>query len=591
MPFARPDGRSGRVLLLLIAAAALAWAIAVVATGGFAVRGPFFRLTSHDPTRVFFLSLLAAGSYLLLYRRHLATDIASIGSIYRFRPAAWSWPAAALVLATLFIGIRWGSFVANGSDASGYVSEAELWLHGNLVRARPMWVDDQPWPLRWPTMQLGYLAGPDPRTIVPTYAPGLPLMMAVLQGLGGRGAVYYVVPLLGALGVWLTYLLGDRLGGRTVGLLSALLLFASPSYLNMLVQPMSDVPAAAVWTLALYFAIHPGRRYAVAAGLATGLAILIRPNLAPLAGIVALVLLANPSRRRRSLLFGIAVMPAMMLIAALNQRLYGSPLVSGYGTLSILYSLDRVWPNFMRYSRWLLEQQTPAVLLWIASPWAALMKRPGAISEGAPTGHRLSVVFVTIAFPLTVLALYLPYFVFDHWSYLRFLLPGFPGLCIGVAGVLVTLASRIRWRAGRTLAPWLVATAVASYGLQYSDWAFASVQRNNGASIRVIDYVSKLPVKSVFVSLTYSGTIHYYTGRDVVRWEGFVDPAYLDTAVDYMRMLGYSVYLVNDYGEMKVFRERFAGTRTARELPAVASIDLGDALIYPLRGTEPAPIP
>jgi hypothetical protein len=575
------------MLMLLVAAAALAWAIAVATTGGFVVRGPFFRLTSHDPTRVFFLSLFAAGTYLLWYRRHLAADLASIGSIHRSNRAWLSWPAAALALGTLFIGIWWGSFVANGSDASGYVSEAELWLHGNLVRPRPSWVDDAPWPLRWQTMQLGYRAGQDPRTIVPTYAPGLPLMMAMFQGFGGRGAVYYVVPLLGALGVWLTYLLGRRLGGQTVGLMSALLLFASPSHLNMLVQPMSDVPAAAVWTLALYFAIHPAGRYAVAAGLATGLAILIRPNLVPLAGIVAL-LLVNPSRLRRLLLFGIAVAPAPVLIAALNQHLYGSPLASGYGPLGVLYSLDRVWPNFLRYSRWLVEQQTPAILLWLASPLAATMKRPEGMTEGQATGHRLTVVLVTVAFPITVFALYLPYFVFDHWSYVRFLLPGFPGLCIGVAGVLVTLASRIRWSAARAFAPWLVAVAVASHGIRYSDGPFGGVQSNNLASVRLIDLIPKLPAKSVFVSLTYSGTIHYYTGRDILRWEGFDDPVVLDKAVDYMRMLGYSVYLVNDYGEINLFHQKFAGTRTAQELPTLIPIDLRDALIYPLQG---APMP
>src|SRR5687768_17234356 len=245
MPFLRPDDRRVRMLLLLIAAAALGWVIVVVTTGGFVVRGPFFRLTSHDPTPAVLVSLFAAGTYLLRYRRHLPTDIARIGSIRRVKPAWVSWSAtaaAALALSTLFIGIHWGSFVAAGADASGYVSAAELWLNGNLVRPRPMWVENAPWPLTLQVMPLGYLPGQDPLTIVPTYAPGLSLMMAVLQGFGGRGAVYYVVPLLGALGIWLTYLLGNRLGGRTVGLLSALLLFGSPAYLLMLVQPMSDVP-------------------------------------------------------------------------------------------------------------------------------------------------------------------------------------------------------------------------------------------------------------------------------------------------------------------------------------------------------------
>jgi hypothetical protein len=591
MPFARPDHRGVRTLLLLVAAAALAWAIAVVATGGFVVRGPFYRLTSRDPVPAFLLSLFAAATYLLRYRRYLATDFAAIGSIRRVRPAWATWPAAALALLALFIGIRWGSFVAAGSDSSGYVSEAELWLYGNLVRPRPTWVADAPWPLQWPTMALGYLPGQDLLTIVPTYAPGLPLMMAMFQGVGGREAVYYVVPLLGALGVWLTYLLGHRLGGRTVGLLSALLLFASPAYLHMLVQPMSDVPSAAVWTLALYFAILPGRRYAVAAGLATGLAILIRPNIVPLAGIVGLVLLTRPSRLPRSLLFGMAVVPAVVLIAALNDRYYGSPLISGYGSLGYLYSLDRAWPNLVRYSRWLVASQTPAILLWVASPWAVSRERQGAMQEGPSAGHRLTVLLVTVAFPLTVLALYLPYFAFDDWTYVRFLLPGFPGLCIGVSGVLVTLASRIRWRAGRVAAPWLVAAAVASYGIQYSGDPFGGVQSYNVPTIRVIDYIPKLPAKSVFVCLTYSGAIQYYTGRDILRWEGFFEPSYLDAAVDYMRMMGYSVYLVNASGEMKVFRDKFAGTRTAQELPPVAPVDLGDALIYPLRGTERPPRP
>jgi hypothetical protein len=36
--------------------------------------------------------------------------------------------------------------------------------------------------MRWQTMQLGSVAGLDPRTIVPTYSAGLPLMMAVFQG-------------------------------------------------------------------------------------------------------------------------------------------------------------------------------------------------------------------------------------------------------------------------------------------------------------------------------------------------------------------------------------------------------------------------
>jgi hypothetical protein len=49
----------------------------------------------------------------------------------------------------------------------------------------------------------------------------------------------------------------------------------------------SDVPAAAFWTLATYWTFGTTVRSAVAAGVATSLAILIRPNLLPLAAVLA----------------------------------------------------------------------------------------------------------------------------------------------------------------------------------------------------------------------------------------------------------------------------------------------------------------
>jgi hypothetical protein len=580
-----PDRQRVRLLLLGIAAAALAWGIVVAVTGGVVIRMPFLRLTSRDAARPVLVALIAAAIYLIRYRRHLAGDVARVRAIGRFTPASLSWPAAAaaaLAFAALFIGIHWGSFVAAGADASGYVSQAELWLHGELVRPRPAWVEQAPWPIEWPTMPLGYRPGQDRMTTVPTYSPGLPLMMAVFQGVGGRDAVYYVVPLLGALGVWMTYLLGSRLAGRTAGLMAALLLFASPAYLHMVVQPMSDVPAAAAWTCALYFAVRHGMRDAAAAGLATGVAILIRPNIAPLGAIVALVLLVTRADLRRLLLFGAAATPAAILIAVMNDRYFGSPFTSGYGTLGELYALERVGPNITRYAGWLLASQTPAVLLAAASPWAW------------PTEHgrrRAIVALVTLAFPLALLALYLPYYVYDDWSYVRFLLPGFPGLCVGVAGVAVALASRFPSARARTLAPWLLAAAVAVYGIRYSDGPFGRIRDNNLATMRVIDYIPQLPARSVVVCLTYSGAIHYYTGRDVLRWENLFQPSAIDRAVDYLEGKGYSLYLVNDYGEMKTFRAQFSGTRTVQQLSAAEPVDIGDALIYPLGRSQPPPRP
>ena len=216
--------------------------------------------------------------------------------------------------------------------------------------------------------------------------------------------MYYVVPLLGAVTVWITYLLGARLAGPWAGLLGALLMLTSPTFLVMLVQPMSDVPAAALWGIALWAACRGGTASAAGAGAAAALAIVTRPNIAPLAGVIGLMVAARPSARLRDVIwFGAALVPAAAAIALLNTHLYGSPLRSGYGSLDSLYSLERVWPNLVLYTGWLFETQTPLILLGLAAPLVVARNRAEA---------RL-VALSAIVFPLALLALYLPYFVFE----------------------------------------------------------------------------------------------------------------------------------------------------------------------------------
>jgi 4-amino-4-deoxy-L-arabinose transferase-like glycosyltransferase len=83
------------------------------------------------------------------------------------------------------------------------------------------------------------------------YPPGLPLVFALFQRLGGRPAVFYAVPVLGALAVWATYLLGSFIGGREAGAMAAVLLATSPVLLFQDLVAMSDVPVAAWWALQL----------------------------------------------------------------------------------------------------------------------------------------------------------------------------------------------------------------------------------------------------------------------------------------------------------------------------------------------------
>ena len=146
------------------------------------------------------------------------------------------------VLLALYLGIHYGSFAAAGSDSYGYLSQARLWLggvRGWSSRSCRIFLAAQ----EWVFSPLGAVifTGWDDRPDMPS---GLPMLMAVFSVFGDSGP-FYVVPVLGALMLWLTYVLGrDATGSRTVGALATVLLLASPVFLTLLV-PMSDIPAAA----------------------------------------------------------------------------------------------------------------------------------------------------------------------------------------------------------------------------------------------------------------------------------------------------------------------------------------------------------
>ena len=118
---------------------------------------------------------------------------------------------------------------------------------------------------------------------------------------------------------------------------------------------MSDVPALAAWLLALALA---SRTFARCAGRRRrwrrSLAILIRPNLAPLVLVVAWQAwqtappVAAKARRltvARPLVVVAAALAGVAAVAAVQASLYGSPLQSGYGRASELFALRYVPEN------------------------------------------------------------------------------------------------------------------------------------------------------------------------------------------------------------------------------------------------------
>jgi hypothetical protein len=351
--------RSSFVAFGLAVAAALI-AVAIIISGGFSVRLFGVRVSSHGALRpALFALLFLAIAYRRLPEWQKGAAVRYLGRVL-WKLAAWAAPAAA----TALLALCWiyGTRAAGGSDIYGYVSQARLWLAGDL-HVHQDFAASVPWPnADWTFTPLGYRPAAN-HTIVPTYAPGLPLLMAIFMKIAGSCGAFVVTPLSGALLVLLTFALGVQVSGRVTGALAALLTVSSPTILFMTLWPMSDVPTAAFWILSLVIASRPPSYTSAAlAGISAGVAILIRPNVAPLVAF-PLASVAWPEaaqagvRIRRLVAFAVACLPFVALVAWVNHDLYGSFLMSGYGHASSIYEWQNLRANLDRYPRWLWETQ------------------------------------------------------------------------------------------------------------------------------------------------------------------------------------------------------------------------------------------
>jgi hypothetical protein len=477
---------------------------------------------------------------------------------------------AVLLAAVLYVGLRWGTFAVGGSDSYCYVHQAERWAFAfDRAQGRVRLQVPEPLALEapWPDASLtfapaGHIPSPTVRgATVPICPAGLSIVMAPFLALGGVGAVFLVVPLFGVLLVWSTYVAGSRFGAR-IGLASAALVACSPIVLFQLVQPMSDVPAAALWMAAVAAAAGTRRGHGLRAGLASAAAIVMRPNLAPLAIPIAVFLALRPERTwservRAALSYVVAVAPGPIAVALIQQAFYGSPLSSGYGSLEALFSQDHLVPNTLRYASWMTAAHTPVWLLAAAAP----LLLPGHL-----TALLVSMVLVNVA-------CYLPYAVFDDWWYLRFLLPAVPLVLILVVACVDSIWRRITRRNAA------VAVAVAAAILAV---VFVSEARRRDAFRlhrlearyeRAGTYVNRrLPPNAVVITSWESGSVRFYGRRATLVWDS-LDPAWLDRAVGFLRARGLEPYLLFETREEPVFRQRFAGSRLAAlDWPPMAEV-------------------
>lgn len=459
------------------------------------------------------------------------------------------WLAATIIafvaLAAFAVGVHWGTFSAADSDPYGYVSQADLIAHGTL-HTEQQFARSMPWPNGPATFTPpGYTQRPD-GFLVPTYSPGLPMVMALFELVKGRDAVFYVVPALGALMVLMTGWLGARVDDPLTGVLAALVMSTSAIFVNQVIQPVSDVAAAAWWTVSLALVVLAGPRMCLLAGLAASLAILIRPNMAPLAAVLAVYLVWR--NRRAAVLFCLGTIPGCLAVAVINDRLFGSPIMSGYGSLNHLYSWSNVGTNLIRYPVWLIEGHGEFLFLAVGAFWFSHIVR---------RDH----VWLLAAFSASTVLMYLPSAVWpvQNWNYLRFILPAFPPLIV----LAVVVVRSLGFRKVRLAFPIAIVMAVAAWQKTHA----ADVLRLKEVEARYVDVgqfaAVMLPTNAIFLTGTQTGSLRYYTGRLTLRLQQ-LNPGWLDIAVDELRRRGYHPYIVLEAGEEQWYREKFAPTLLGR---------------------------
>jgi hypothetical protein len=582
---------------IVIAALASIWAYAVAITGGFVLDAGVVRFSSRSPRAPLLLTILAVvGAWTLDrkagWQRRSAADLKwltapVVGALPQgIRRHATARAFAGVVAAlTVIAGIFCSAHVAAGADSYGYVSQARLFVTGQLKVAQPL-LDDMPADIpREALAPLGYRLSPDKRALVPTYSPGLPMVMAVFERVGGPRAVYLVMPLLAGLAIWMTYALGRLLIGDLGGSLAALFFATSPAFLvQLLYPPMSDIVAAAWWTTAIVTLWRPGRVAAFATGAATAAAILTRPNLVPLAAVLGVVFLSGLSRRdgrslavQRLLLFTMPAAAACVVVAWLNAYWYGSPTASGYGNIEDggLFRWEYFWPNLTNYAAWAFQSQGVLSLL-------GLVGLP-ALWQYARARGAQAIFTAAICFAATVYACYAFYLPLDTWWTLRFLFPAFPVFFILIVAGGLAVIDRLPdgWRS-TGVAAFVVAMTIHTTAFGRTQGVFTpwGELRYETAGRYINDHT---PPRAAFFTMLHSGSVRHYSGRLTIRYD-WIEPDRFEALVTHLHQRGYATFLLIDDAEEDQFRRRFAGSRVLDALgsPQVRFPSVG---LYPLTNT------
>jgi hypothetical protein len=455
------------------------------------------------------------------------------------------------------IGIVRGTWAVGGSDSSCYALMADAFARVRLQPSTTLALD-APWPDASRTFApAGFIPSPvDAGAASPICSPGFSLMLAPLRAIGGRDAIFLLTPFAAALLVWCTFLFGQVISSPVVGASAAVIVATTPVFLFQVVQPMNDVTVAAIWTAAVVVAVRfPTRAWAL--GALTGLALLIRPNLAAaVVPVLVWTVTVASNKWRAVLMFATAFVPFLAAILALNHTLYGSALATGYGSSTDLFSVAHILPNVRNYTRALFTTQLGFPLVGVAAAFVLPIQ-----------ARRVAWLVLSIA--VLVALVYVAYTPFHEWWYLRFFLPVLPMLTVLAVAVLSVTVRHSGVVLAITVALVLFTSMTdasrAAFDLHRVEGRF----RISGDVMR-----ARLPPNSIFITIWESGTARYHADREAMLWDS-LDPQWLDRAVAWLKSRDLHPIIVVEEWEEPAFRNRFASVSTFGNLDWPPQFDVG----------------
>jgi hypothetical protein len=476
---------------------------------------------------------------------------------YRLGITAWvPWLLRlTLITSVVFSVATWFRFLLTtigGADSYGYVSASAMLRHLRLIDPAPIadWLSTTN--RLAVASPLGWAPAPDASGIVPTYALGLPMLMAAFATAAGSGAVFYVAPAFGLLTLVLIYRLARKWFDEDVALMAVMVTAWNPVFVTYAKQPMSDVPASALLLLAFVLTVRASKTSGFFAGVAAGFIVMIRPALL----VVATVIPALANRRVAVTAAGLAI--GVSVQAALQAFLFGSAFRTGYGSAEALFS-----PAYLPVNVGLFSQHIWGALsgMWLTGLVVGLIVAPSALT------------WSLLAVTSTVLLPYLFYLPFDHWETLRFLLPALVPLSLLVGAGLVRIA---RAAPNDTIAALLLIVFTTGYVVRnatflrdQSVWSIQAIEARYPLAGQWLNV--NTPANSVALANQHSGSLRWYGHRQTLRWD-LLPPEDLVTTVADLERHGAAVYVVLEGAEADMFEARFAGVLDRLQVDHVGSI-------------------